>query len=140
MRVLVCGSAPRRDRPGWEDRDLLFSSLDTLAATATTVVEGEAEGADRMAAEWAAERGIPVERHPAHWERYGRAAGPMRNREMLQPVPDMVVAFSRWEPPTSGTADMLAQAHRAGVPSIWVVYPGGRLTAYSPRPNQEVLL
>ncbi len=48
----------------------------------------------------------------AKWETYGKAAGPIRNREMLLNLPALVVAF----PGGKGTADMVRQAERAGIP------------------------
>jgi hypothetical protein len=50
---------------------------------APTIVHGDARGADRMASEIAKRMGYGVEAHPADWERHGKRAGPIRNREML---------------------------------------------------------
>jgi hypothetical protein len=114
MRLIVCGSAPRRTgAPGWTDRALLYRVLDEIAPA--VVVEGGAAGADRLAREWAQERAVPVETFPADWKRYGRAAGPRRNREMVEAGADLVVGFSVAEPPTSGTAGMLRLATDAGL-------------------------
>ena len=52
---------------------------------------------------------------PADWKQYGRGAGPIRNREMLQySEPDIVVAF----PGGAGTADMIRAARTAGYPVV----------------------
>ena len=55
--------------------------------------------------------GFEVECHTAQWAKYGKAAGPMRNQEMLDSGIDLVVAF----PGGRGTADMLDKARLAGV-------------------------
>lgn len=55
--------------------------------------------------------GFWVEDFPADWERNGRAAGPIRNRQMLDGKPDLVIAF----PGGKGTADMVAEAKRRGI-------------------------
>jgi hypothetical protein len=48
-----------------------------------------------------------IKGHPADWDKYGKLAGPIRNREMLeQNNPELVVAF----PGGNGTADMVRQA------------------------------
>jgi hypothetical protein len=47
------------------------------------ILEGEARGADKLSRREARLRGIDFEMFDADWDRYGRAAGPIRNREML---------------------------------------------------------
>lgn len=114
-RVLVCG-----DR-NWHDRQYLYGKLDDIDTFAgiTTIIEGEAPGADTFAREWAEERGVTVEQYPALWDRYGRAAGSVRNRQMLmEGKPDLVVAFHEDLARSKGTADMVRQASRAGVEVI----------------------
>lgn len=111
MIVLVCGS---RD---WADRATVFETLDALPREGLVVVEGCARGADSIGGhEWAAERGVPVRHHPARWNLYGRAAGPVRNQEMLEERPDLVVAFHEDLTASRGTADMVGRARRRGVP------------------------
>jgi hypothetical protein len=56
--------------------------------------------------------GVPVSAHPADWFSHGKAAGPIRNQEMLaMEAPALVVAF----PGGRGTADMVRRARKAGV-------------------------
>lgn len=79
----------------------------------SAVIEGDAHGADRLAWRWAVANGVPVEKFPANWRRDGRAAGPIRNQQMLdEGRPDIVVAF----PGGRGTADMVRRARKAGIP------------------------
>lgn len=81
----------------------------------TLVIHGAARGADRIAASWAFRRRIKCWPFPADWDSYGRGAGLIRNAEMLvASQPDIVIAF----PGGTGTADMVARAHAAGVPVI----------------------
>lgn len=113
MRVLVCGG---RD---YCDASTLWGALDTLRRQsphdAMIVIQGGARGADQMAREWCESRKVPYENYPAEWERYGRAAGPTRNQQMLDKGnPDLVVAF----PGGKGTADMIRRAKEAGVRTI----------------------
>jgi hypothetical protein len=66
----------------------LFNVLSKLfdIAPDTIIVEGDARGADKLAGQIWAELTSPqqVEAYPADWNRYHRAAGPIRNREMLK--------------------------------------------------------
>jgi hypothetical protein len=75
------------------------------------IIEGGARGADTMARKWAANWGCDCITEKADWDKYGRKAGPIRNREMMKHKPDLVVAF----PGGAGTADMIEVAEAAGV-------------------------
>ncbi len=107
LRVLVCGSR------SWMNVRTIHEALAKLPP-GSTVIHGGAKGADEIAASCAVELGFHVETYLADWERYGRAAGPIRNRVMLRVGrPDRVFAFFLG---TLGTADLLRQARAAGVP------------------------
>jgi predicted Rossmann-fold nucleotide-binding protein len=113
LRVLVCGSRKFRDRA------LVNTELDRLLADRgiRVVIEGGSTGADRLAREWAYSRSVSFITFPANWMRYGRAAGPIRNTQMLREGhPDLVVAF----PGGDGTKNMKGQAWLAGVEVIEV--------------------
>ena len=82
-----------------------------------TVIHGGARGADTVAARWAEAHSLEVVKFPADWQRHGRAAGGIRNQQMLdEGHPDAVVAF----PGGVGTADMVRRAKAAGLP-VWEV-------------------
>lgn len=112
MRVLVTGGRHYSDQPA------LFATLDGVHASRaiTAVIHGGASGADRLAGRWGQARGVSVEVYPADWDKHGRAAGPIRNQEMLGKKPDLVVAF----PGGKGTADMVRRAKAAGVKVVEV--------------------
>ncbi len=82
--------------------------LDTLPIR--EVVSGGASGADAGGEAWARKRGIPVKRFPADWNTHGRAAGPIRNRQMAE-YADGVVLF----PGGRGTDSMRREAERRGL-------------------------
>lgn len=109
MRVLVCGGR------NFDDPLTLGSWLGGIhkdCGPITLLIEGGAGGADFMASEFAKWRGIPVKTFRADWGRYGKAAGPRRNKQMLdEGHPDLVVAFEGGR----GTANMVKQAKAAGV-------------------------
>lgn len=105
MRVIVCGGR------SYTDYSRVVEVLAELPEDAI-VVHGDARGADRLAGMAAAALGLRVEAHPAEWDRYGRAAGMIRNRAMLAAGAHLVVAF----PGGKGTAGMVRLARKAGVP------------------------
>ena len=120
MRVLCCGS---RD---WTDYELIVRELSALQGV-EVVLEGEAPGADTLARRAAEQLGVPVLPFPADWDRYGRAAGPLRNQQMLDKGhPDFVLAFSEDLNTSRGTADMVARARRAGIPVRLISHSGER--------------
>jgi len=109
MKVLVCG-----DR-NWYDRAYIYRCLDYLYPFITLVIEGEANGADKISRGWAADRGVPFDPHPADWSAYGKAAGPVRNGEMLAVGPNLVIGFHNDITRSKGTRDMLTIARRKGI-------------------------
>ncbi len=74
---------------------------------------------------WAQQHGIPVVTVEAEWDKYGRAAGPMRNRRMLRDhAPDGVVVV--WDGRTRGSASMIREAKSARVPVFEFRTEGGK--------------
>lgn len=114
MRVLICG-----DR-NWSDRKAIRSWLCKLQDWGyDTVIEGEARGADTIARDEAGLLGMTVLKFPAEWSQYHRAAGAIRNKQMLdEGKPDLVVAFHRNMEQSKGTKLMLKLAKDAGVETL----------------------
>jgi len=112
--VIVCGSRTYSNRKAVR---YTLESLYRFAGGDLTIRHGAASGADTLAEEWAADRGVLTEPFPADWTT-GRGAGPRRNRAMLEamPRPALVVAFPSTGP---GTANMVAQARSHGVRVIF---------------------
>jgi len=82
----------------------------------TIIVEGEAEGADLLARSVAEELGFHVEPYPANWTQYGRAAGPIRNKQMLdEGQPHLVIYFHDDLAKSTGTRDMVKKAKERGI-------------------------
>lgn len=112
MRLLVCG-----DR-NWTDKGPIEAYLSTFTPGTTVVIHGGARGADTIAGEVATQMGMAVEQYPADWAQYGRAAGPVRNRQMLNSQIDLVVWFHRDIASSRGTRNMIAQAGQAGINAV----------------------
>lgn len=102
MRLIIAGGRDYR----LTSEDLEY--LDSLLPEVREVITGGARGADQDGAAWAHRHGIPVVVFQPNWKRFGRAAGPIRNREMAA-IADAVALF----PGGRGTADMLAAARTA---------------------------
>lgn len=121
LKLIVCG-----DR-NWKDRGWIIQVLAAVRRNVGifAVIEGEARGADSLAFEVATQfLDLPVEPVPANWDKYGKGAGPIRNREMLiDHKADGVLAFHMNLQKSKGTADMVRQALTAGKP-VWVCTMG----------------
>lgn len=113
MRVLVCGGRDFEDYQFAQEKlDKLHRSIDI-----THVISGHAKGADQLGEMWAEENCTPFTCYPANWDKHRKAAGPIRNQQMLdEGKPDVVLAF----PGGRGTADMVKRAKKAGVRVIEV--------------------
>lgn len=82
----------------------------------TIITHGGCKGVDMTADKVACKLGILVDLVPADWERYGRAAGPIRNKQMLDKGPQVVYAFHQKIESSRGTKDMINQTKRRGIP------------------------
>ena len=107
MKVLVTG-----DR-NWQDASLIYNAL--LKGCATSIVHGGARGADILSGNAAYALSITAKVYPAQWDKYGRAAGPIRNRKQFDDEqPDIVYAFHNDISASRGTRDMVEYALSQG--------------------------
>ena len=79
------------------------------------VIHGAARGADTIGGKVAKEMKLSVEAIPANWGLYGKAAGHIRNKWMLDRKPDLVLAFHPDIESSKGTKHMVKIAREAGV-------------------------
>jgi len=106
-KALFCGS---RD---WFEEWPIEHALKKLPE-GSTVIHGDARGADRIAGRLASALGFEVQAFPADWSK-GLSAGPVRSQRMLdEGNPDVVYAFPTSE--SRGTWDMVRRARKAGIP------------------------
>lgn len=96
------------------DISFVFNSLDRIAdqyGLPGLIRHGNARGVDSLAELWAQSVGVPTDKNDADWEQYGKAAGPIRNTEMLEKGVDLGIFF----PGGPGTLDMYLKSKAAGV-------------------------
>lgn len=104
--VLVCGGRDYTNYP------ILFPILEDIISVNDTVIHGNAIGADFLTKCWAIHNSRKQVPYPADWGKHKLAAGPIRNKQMLEEgKPDLVIAF----PGGKGTANMIKIALEAGV-------------------------
>ena len=117
IRLLVCGG---RD---WTDKSYIDFLIRNLMITynIAVVIEGGAKGVDALAKEVANKYKIPVREFPANWAKYGKAAGPIRNKQMIvEGKPDYVLAVHTHFEHSKGTKNMVGLAKKSSIP-CWIV-------------------
>lgn len=129
LRVIVCGG---RD---YTDRQRIFGLLDKNLAKIGEIIHGGARGADSIAGAWAISRKVKESVFPADWEKFGKKAGYLRNLQMIEQKPDLVVAF----PGGVGTKMMMQMAWARKVRVIEVPLTGPAKEVAPPPPAPKVV-
>jgi hypothetical protein len=73
------------------------------------IVSGGAKGADTLAAQFAAEMGIPLLIFNPNYQRYGRGATLVRNTQIIE---NAEVVFAFWDGQSKGTKDSIKKAEK----------------------------
>jgi hypothetical protein len=137
FKVIVAGG---RD---FDNYDLLVEKLDALLKNKEEVeiVSGNARGADYLGEKYAKEKGYQIKDFPADWEKYKKAAGPIRNKEMSE-YADATVCF--WDGESRGTKHMIDTSKKKGLPTRVVNYTlkkkdeeGSKMVGYTIRPIEK---
>lgn len=100
MKIIIAGSR------GFSDYNLLTQECDKILTEFEDIeiVSGGARGADKMGEFYAKEKGYPVKIFPADWDKLGKSAGYIRNKQMAE-YADVLIAF--WDGKSSGTNHMI---------------------------------
>ena len=113
LKLLVCG-----DR-NWADEELIYDWLLSFnmsdAWLEIILIHGAARGADTIAEKIARSFAWRIKPYPAEWIKYGKVAGPIRNREMIKEKPDIVLAFHSNLKQSKGTKDMVMLSIHEGI-------------------------
>ena len=107
MKLIVAGSR------SFEDFNYLSETIEAnFDVVSLEIVSGGARGTDRLGEEFSRKWGIPLHRFPAEWDKHGRSAGYIRNKEMAD-FGDALIAF--WDGYSKGTGHMIDLATKAGL-------------------------
>jgi predicted Rossmann fold nucleotide-binding protein DprA/Smf involved in DNA uptake len=90
-----------------------FMSIVSAGVVVEAIVSGGAEGADTLGECYAHDNGIPMVVFKPEWDLYGKSAGMMRNRTIVQNS-DLIVAF--WDGYSAGTQNTINLAKKSGKP------------------------
>lgn len=87
--------------------DKILQTLDDI-----TIISGTCRGADLLGERYAKEKGYPIVRYPADWDKHKKAAGYIRNEEMAK-VGTHLIVF--WDKRSKGTEHMINLAKDYGL-------------------------
>ena len=108
MKILITGSRT------WTDKKIILKAL-SKQLDILYIIHGGARGADSLAGEAARELKLDVKVYPAEWNKYGKRAGYLRNKQMLDTEkPDLVLAFHKDS--SRGTQHTINLARERGIP------------------------
>lgn len=106
MKLAVIGSR------SFGDYDLLSFVLDEYCIEYDNnikIISGGARGADRLAEKYAVDRDLDLQVFPADWDTHGKAAGFIRNKQIVDEC-DELVAF--WDGKSRGTLNSINHAKK----------------------------
>lgn len=113
VRVAVVGSRE------FDSYKLVENTVDSILAERglkdVLIVSGGARGVDTLAELYAIRRNLPKKVYKANWTEYGKAAGPLRNTQIVENS-DLIIAFRL--PGSRGTQNTINQAKERGVETI----------------------
>jgi hypothetical protein len=107
IKVIIAGSRT------FDNYDLLFEKcseiLEDYNNIEIEIVSGNAKGADRLGERFAKEKGFVLTLSPADWNKFGKSAGYIRNKEMAE-YADILIVF--WDGVSKGTKHMIDLAEK----------------------------
>jgi len=104
MKVAIIGSR------SFDDYELVLETLKQYTDI-TEIVSGGAKGADALAERYANEYAIPIKLFLPDWKKFGRAAGVVRNKDIIAYC-DMAIAF--WDGASKGTKSSINICGKTG--------------------------
>ena len=121
MRVIIAGSRTAK-------LESVLKAMSKCPWPVSEVVCGGAKGADSHGEYWASmqEPPAPVKYFHADWATHGKAAGPLRNRDMALYADALVLV---WDGKSKGSLNMLELALSYGLKLYVLTYPETLITA-----------
>ena len=96
-----------------------YYMLNCVEMNDNEIISGGAKGADTLGKTYAKNCGLKYTEFPALWSKHGRAAGFIRNRQIIDAC-DIVLAF--WDGKSRGTEHSINLAKQAKKPTFIVYF------------------
>lgn len=99
MKLVIAGS--RTLNPSYQ---FIWNAIKMLKLqTITEIISGGAEGVDSEAQHFASHMDLPFSLFPADWKTHGKAAGPIRNKQMAHYAHALLLI---WDGESRGSSNM----------------------------------
>jgi hypothetical protein len=133
-RIIIAGSRDFNDYTKLNDESLkaIYRTFGKIDKNNVTIVSGHAKGADSLGERFAKEYSLNLQIFPADWDKHGRSAGFIRNKEMAtfakgentessdETIRGMLIAF--WDGESKGTKAMIELAKNKKMPVVVIKY------------------
>lgn len=120
MRLIIAG---KRD---YNNKNIIYTEIDKFIIEygfPTEIIEGGADGVDKLAHQYAVDNKIFVKTFEANWLKLGKIAGPLRNKQMAEYASKdkdaWLLAF--WDGQSKGTKSMINEARKKNL-NIQIIY------------------
>ena len=111
MKLAVIGSRE------FKDMDLMREHIKLLQPS--VIISGGAKGADTLAKQYAQENNLQMIEYKADWKKFGRAAGVIRNKTIIENA-EHILAF--WDGKTPGTKNSIDYANKLSKPITTITF------------------
>ena len=119
MKWIIAGSRTFNDK---EFIKQFFAECINKYGEPDEVISGGAKGVDAFAKSWARYNKYFFMEFPANWDKYGPAAGPIRNKEMASYAGKDAILVLVWDGKSKGSLSMKNEAIKAGIQVVEYVY------------------
>ena len=103
----------------WTDEKLVYDTLLPYKNTKYILIHGDCVGLDKIAGKIANEIGLIVQTYPADWKKFGKSAGPKRNKQMIDELlkynTKIMFAFHDAIDKSKGTLNCINQAKKVNI-------------------------
>lgn len=116
MKLIIAGS--RTLNFGCDEIIKALSFYRIYAPHLTEIISGGAKGIDRAGEYYAKRITLPLKMFPADWDKHGKAAGHIRNKEMADYADALLLI---WDGTSSGSKNMKEQMLKLNKPIYEIV-------------------
>ena len=133
LKILVCGG---RHFNQYKLLEYVLSSIiesDRYTNCKVEIVSGGCDGADKLGERFALENDLELKVFNADWKKYGKSAGPIRNKQMIDYINEfenkIVVAFV--SPNSKGTRNTISLAKKLNIEVVEIEYELNELDSFT---------
>lgn len=114
MKLIIAGSRILKPDYGFIQSAIKMLNIHNI----TEVVCGGAEGVDSEGQHWASHANVPVKIMRADWDKHGKAAGPIRNKQMAEYADELLLI---WNGDSKGSLSMRKEMAKLNKPIYEII-------------------